>query len=86
MNIKKLNEIRMKKAHDHTLRNRGEIERSEKCGCMSCCRIFHPSEVAFFDSEGTGWCPYCGIDALIGDASGIPFDKKFLQDLNKRWF
>jgi hypothetical protein len=35
----------------------------------------------------TGLCPKCGIDSLIGSASGFPVtDPTFLQAMHSRWF
>lgn len=39
------------------------------------------------DGEGeTALCPYCGIDAVIGDGCGLTLDEKILKELNKIWF
>lgn len=77
-----------KQAHDCSIRNKEQIEKSEKCGCFSCGAIFSPSEITDYaaDEEPTAPCPYCGIDAVIGDASGFPITSKFLNEMNKRWF
>ena len=34
----------------------------------------------------TALCPYCGIDSVIGSASGISLDKQFLTEMYKVWF
>lgn len=77
-----------KQAHDYSIRNKEQIEKSEKCGCFSCGAIFSPSEITDYaaDEEPTTLCPYCGIDSVIGDASGFPITPKFLKEMNKRWF
>lgn len=77
-----------KQAHDCSIRNKEQIEKSEKCGCFSCGKIFPPSEITDYvsDEEPTALCPYCHIDSVIGDASGLPVTKKFLKEMNKRWF
>jgi len=40
------------------------------------------------DSDGrTAICPRCGIDSVLGDASGFPVtDAAFLSAMNERWF
>ncbi len=37
-------------------------------------------------SEGTAFCPLCGIDSVIGDASGIPITQEFLTAMHDKWF
>lgn len=77
-----------KQAHDCSIRNKEQLEKSEKCGCYNCCKIFSPSEITDYvsDEEPTALCPYCHIDSVIGDASGFAISKKFLKEMNKRWF
>ena len=77
----------MKQIHSHTLRNRTEIEASDKCVCICCCEIFKASEVADFIDEGeTALCPICGIDAVIGDCTGISMDSGTLNKFHKEFF
>lgn len=71
----------------HSMRNRGEIERSKRCGCYSCTAVFDASEICeWVDGGLTAICPHCGIDAVIGDASGITIDRRTLKMINKRYF
>jgi len=73
----------------HVTANRKEIEQSEKCGCASCVRIFDASEVEKYvkDRQGdTAICPYCMVDAVIGDACGEELTEKMLDELNREWF
>lgn len=80
-------EDRLKDAHLHTIYNREEIEVSDNCGCISCQRIFPASEVEdYIDGGITGMCPYCNIDAVIGDASGIKITNELFAELNKKYF
>ena len=77
----------MKEIHSHTLRNRKEIEASDKCVFISCCEIFNASAVEDFIDEGeTALCPICGIDAVIGDCTGISMDTETVNELNKEFF
>ena len=77
----------MKGIHSHTLRNRKEIEASDNCVCISCRETFNASEVEDYIDEGeTALCPKCGIDAVIGDCTGISMDKETLNELNKEFF
>lgn len=77
----------MKRIHSHTMRNRTEIDASQTCGCISCCGIYPASEVVdYIDGGETALCPECGIDAVIGDGTGISLDLLTLNELNKEFF
>jgi hypothetical protein len=75
-------------AHAHTVRNRGDLEKSETAGCFYCCETFAPSEIMdWIDNDDCALCPRCGIDSVIPGASGFPVsDRLFLQEMNKFWF
>ncbi len=74
-------------AYKHTLNNRKELEKSTTAYCI-CCRTFvDPSKISeFVDDDTTGICPYCYVDALIGDACGIKLTDKLLTDLHYKYF
>ena len=38
------------------------------------------------DDQLTGLCPYCGIDSVIGESSGYPITKEFLEKMRNYWF
>ena len=60
---------------------------SEICGCFYCMAAFPPSEIADWIDEGkTALCPKCGIDAVIGSASGFPVERGFLRRMRRYWF
>ena len=72
-----MDEVELKSAHSHSYHNRGEIEQSSLCGCFSCNRTFLSSEVEDYIDEGeTALCPYCSVDSVIGDASGIQLSEE----------
>ncbi len=77
-----------KEAHRCSIRNKEQLERSEKCGCFFCGRIFSPLEITSCVSpeEPTAECPYCYTDSVIGDASGFPITEGFLKKMKRRWF
>ena len=58
------------------------------CGCFHCLKIFSPSEITSWLEEGSGTaiCPYCGIDAVIGESAGHPITAAFLKKMNKHFF
>jgi hypothetical protein len=74
-------------AHEHSSRHREELTRSEQCGCFYCLAIFEPSAVnKWIDGQTTAMCPQCGIDSVIGSASGYPITKDFLAKMQEYWF
>jgi hypothetical protein len=76
-------------AHAHCTNNRAEIAASKQCGCFYCLHIFGPDKVREWIKnrfEGFAMCPHCGIDAVLGNASGYPITKKFLKEMNEYWF
>jgi hypothetical protein len=75
-------------AHSHSADHRDEIGVSAVAGCFYCCETFSPSEVEdWIDDERTAMCPRCGIDSVIGDASGFPVaDKTFFKQMREFWF
>lgn len=83
-----MNSYDLDAAHKHCGRHRAEIESSRVCGCFHCISTFAPSEIEEWCDEGdaTAICPRCDIDAVIGDASGLPVDAEFLAAMHERWF
>ena len=75
-------------AHDHCTNNKKELEHSKKCGCFHCLAVFSPKKIdRWIDSRAdTALCPFCGIDAVIGDASGYLVTKAFLKVMHDYWF
>ena len=72
--------------HRHTRLNRMELEASEVCGCIACERIYFPGEIVRWVNEETALCPHCGVDAVVGSASGIPIMPGVLRRAHERWF
>ena len=69
--------------------HREQLLNDKVCGCFYCEHIFSPNEIKDWiddDPGGTAVCPYCGIDAVIGESSGYPITKEFLSKMNKYWF
>jgi len=86
-------DINIVEAHDHSSSNKQEIKSSKKCGCFFCCEIYDASDVVNFieanndcDRLGTAICPKCGIDSVIGDASGIEITPEFMRKMHEHWF
>jgi hypothetical protein len=38
------------------------------------------------ERETTALCPACGIDSVIGSASGYPITEEFLKKMHQHWF
>ena len=63
-------------------------------GCFFCLEVFPVTEIWEWIRETekdeeklTAMCPKCGIDAVIGDASGHPMtDVQFLERMRRHWF
>ena len=81
--------------HRHARANRIELEQSEVCGCIACERIYSPTEIVSWAGhswtgqtvdEQTAQCPHCGIDSVVGSASGIPITPGVLRRAHERWF
>jgi hypothetical protein len=79
-------------AHKSSIFHRAQIMASELCGCFYCLEIFKPSDIERWtdinkdESQYTALCPHCGIDAVIGSASGYPITKEFLKRMEEEWF
>ena len=84
-------------AHKHSSCHRDELLRSDMCGCFYCLATFAPSEIQEWIEEPaqmtgasasreTALCPRCGIDSVIGTASGIQMTPPFLQQMQQYWF
>ena len=75
-------------AHGFSSNHRYQLMDDPVCGCFYCLRIYHPIEIREWiaDEWGTAICPYCGVDAVIGESSGYPITKEFLERMRHRWF
>lgn len=74
---------------EHTKNNDLEILQSHKCSCLLCRHTIDAREVQDWISNEDGVsaiCPECGMDALIGDASGLVFTKEELREINRKYF
>ncbi len=83
--------------HKHTCNNLEEVRASTRAVCLYCKRIIytaalfrdHPMEDICracdleYTKEGTVFCQNCGIDSVIGDASGLPVTSpEFVDNLH----
>jgi hypothetical protein len=78
-------------AHKHTIFNHPEILESSKCTCFYCGFVFDSRNrdivLSWTDEDNpkglTSLCPMCGIDCIIGCASGLPVD---VRQATEDWF
>ncbi|MBP5216479.1 MAG: sel1 repeat family protein, partial [Bacilli bacterium] len=79
----------LQKIKAHSQGNEIEIVKSTDCGCFFCRGIFSARDVQEWidDEEGvTALCPECGMDAVVGDASGYPISKELMKEMNLAFF
>jgi len=80
------------RAHKHSSNHREELLQSDLCGCFYCLKIYPPEGISDWideDENGMGTCalcPRCGIDSVIGSASGYPITEDFLRKMHVHWF
>ena len=83
--------VNLEAAHKHSFGNRDEVMASSRCGCFYCLKVYSPAEIfdwidEFNPAGCTAQCPRCGIDSVIGDASGIAIGEDFLRKMNQHFF
>lgn len=82
----------VREAHRHSIWHRQEILESTVCGCFCCCATFGPDAIREWVDDAddgigqTAVCPKCGIDAVIGDKSGVVISQPFLEEMKAHWF
>jgi len=74
-------------SHKHSSHNREDIRKSDECGCFCCCKQFDPDEIKeWIDNGSTALCPFCGVDSVLGNVTGIKISQDLLIDMYKKWF
>jgi hypothetical protein len=79
-------------AHQKCIYNRADLQRSQRCGCFYCKKIFDADQIIEWTdtdkptAQHTALCPFCGIDSVIGDSSGIEMTEGFLEKMHEMWF
>jgi hypothetical protein len=69
------------------IKNKNIVSQSIKAGCYHCSKIFDIKEIQNYTDNGqTVICPFCGIDAVIGDMCGVVLTEELLNKANKFWF
>ena len=75
-------------AHKYSMDNKPQLLKDSVCGCFYCLKIFSPNIIEDWidDTDGTAVCPFCRIDSIIGESSGFPITKEFLEQMHKKYF
>ncbi|MBE7183427.1 MAG: cytoplasmic protein [Methylobacterium mesophilicum] len=74
-------------ARKHSADHRAEIMASTRCRCFQCLESFGPEKIVkWVDDDRTALCPYCGVDAVLGDASGLTLDDALITKMHQHWF
>jgi hypothetical protein len=79
-------------AHQYSSNHRRQLLASDICGCFYCLEVYNPAEITDWvdeDNEGVGktaLCAKCGIDSVLGSASGYPITLEFLKQMRDHWF
>jgi hypothetical protein len=74
-------------AHTHASKHRAELDKSGLCGCFFCFRTFPTSAItSWIDAQKTALCPKCGIDSVLGSASGHSIEDRFLRKMHQQYF
>ena len=69
------------------MKNRQLVEQSTNAGCYCCLKIFDSKEIKEYTDEGqTAVCPYCEVDAVVGDMCGFVLNEEILKKAQKYWF
>jgi hypothetical protein len=81
-------EDELTRAYEHSDSNQAEVRASEECGCFHCLAVFPPEAVRRWIGDGdfAALCPRCGLDSVIGSASGFPLTPEFLTLMQQHWF
>ena len=76
-------------AHRRSYANKTRLKSASRCGCFYCLKIFTPDQIVDWcvdEPDETAICPYCGIDAVLGDNEGVPLTEDLLQAMYDEWF
>lgn len=74
-------------AHDGCNDNKDIISKSNICECFYCKQTFLPTEIKeWVGTKDRALCPKCGIDSVIGSASGYDITSDFLENMYEYWF
>lgn len=75
-------------AHAFSSNHKAQLLQDAARGCFYCLAIFQPGKIRDWvgDPLGTAPCPYCGVDAVMGESSGCPITRDLLKRMHSHWF
>ena len=79
----------LNQAHKLSYANKTRLAAARECGCFYCLKVFTPDKIidwSLDDPDDTAICPYCGIDAVLGDNEGFSLTEAFLKAMYREWF
>lgn len=79
----------LKDAHKYSVCNQKLVEKSPRCGCFSCRRVFDSNKIDEYFTDKTGMtaiCPYCSIDAVLPECNPYGISERFLDKMHRKWF
>jgi ferredoxin len=85
VNMQKYTKDDWEKVSDFDMHNKNLLNASKWAGCYYCMNVYPVTDVHEFvdPEEDTALCPKCGVDTVVGDATGYPVtDKKFLRAMH----
>jgi hypothetical protein len=67
---------------DFAINNITSLQKSYKVACYYCYELFDVNLITNYEMD-TGFCPYCNVDALLGDSTELPIDNiMFLKHMH----
>lgn len=83
----KFSETDLIRAHTCCAKNREQLKKTKKCGCIYCLKIFDTAEIKEWCDDGqTAICPHCKIDSILYDNPYYPITEEFLKIMKEHWF
>jgi uncharacterized Zn-finger protein len=78
----------LQEAHKYTHDNGYLLFAKQDCVCIYCGERFNSSDIVehYLSDTGQAACPYCGIDAVIGEVSGFKLTDKFIEAMYEYFF
>ena len=74
--------------HKECNNNKEKLSKSTICGCFYCLKIYKTNEISEWvdKSNDTDLCPYCGIDAVLPEASYYYITDELLAKMKNFYF
>ncbi len=74
-------------AHKQSSFHKKSLKHDQVCGCFHCGKLFSSQKIEdWYDDGQTACCPYCCIDSVVGESSGVEITEEFLIAMEDHWF